>query len=143
MTQPLSLDADTSVARVQGLSQSHKLLTCTVRSPPFSYAHLQLYLNGQDANIDNLQVKAYCAAALRQHLGLTGSAISVDILHIRGSECWVRVPQQNLGAFSAALTAWRGPIADGGGPISLRVRQCTDWLGSLVGTQEQDSLWGV
>ncbi|KAM4056033.1 hypothetical protein HRG_002957 [Hirsutella rhossiliensis] len=103
----------------QGLESSYEILTCTIKAPPFSYAHLELYTdrgpddNGGAAELDNLQVRSYCTAALRQFLGLTGVAISVDILKVEGSECWVRVPRPHLGSFAAAITAWKG-TSEGG-----------------------------
>lgn len=124
-----------------GLESSHELLTCTIKSPPFSYAHLELATDGPDAiELDNLQVKSYCTAALRQFLGITGAAISMDILKAEGSECWVRVPRQDLGSFAAAITAWRG-TNEGGTQCLLRIKQCSDWLGMMVGTDGQDRLW--
>lgn len=90
--------------------------------------------------LDNLQVKSYCTAALRQFLGLTGVAIPLDVLKVEASACWVRVPRDDLGAFAAALTAWKGS-SDGGVEFLLRVKQCSDWLGAMVGSHGQDELW--
>ncbi|KND93524.1 hypothetical protein TOPH_01727 [Tolypocladium ophioglossoides CBS 100239] len=124
-----------------GLESSHKLLTCTIKSPPFSYVRLELVTDGPDnSELDNLQVKSYCTAALRQFLGITGAAISMDILKAEGSECWVRVPRQDLGSFAAAITAWKG-TNEGGTQCLLRIKQCSDWLGMMVGTTGQDRLW--
>ncbi|KAL6881558.1 hypothetical protein J3F83DRAFT_722723 [Trichoderma novae-zelandiae] len=123
-------------------STSHELLTCTIKTPPFSYVHLELLTNPPDAavELDNLQVKSYCTAALRQFLGLTGTAIPIDVLKAEASECWIRVPRDDLGAFAAALTAWKG-TSDGGVESLLRVKQCSDWLGAMVGSHGQDRLW--
>ncbi|KAL7812275.1 hypothetical protein V8C26DRAFT_407445 [Trichoderma gracile] len=126
------------------LSKTHELLTCTIKAPPFSYIHLQLLTNPPEAaatlELDNLQVKSYCTAALRQFLGLTGTAIPLDVLKVEASECWIRVPRDDLGAFAAALTAWKGS-SDGGVDFLLRVKQCSDWLGAMVGSHGQDELW--
>ncbi|KAH6606359.1 hypothetical protein Trco_005512 [Trichoderma cornu-damae] len=124
------------------LRKSHELLTCTIKTPPFSYAHLELLTDPPDAavELDNLQVKSYCTAALRQFLGLTGSAIALDILKVEARQCWVRVPRHDLGSFAAALTAWKG-TSDGGLQYLLRIKQCSDWLGMMVGSDGQDRLW--
>ncbi|KAK4086894.1 hypothetical protein Purlil1_8844 [Purpureocillium lilacinum] len=123
------------------LETSHEILTCTIKSPQFSYAHLELSTNGPEpAQLDDLQVKSYCTAALRQFLGLTGEAISLDILKVDGADCWLRVPRQDLGSFAAAITAWKG-ASDGGVHSVLRIKQCSDWLGAMVGSDGQDALW--
>ncbi|CAG9943201.1 unnamed protein product [Clonostachys rosea f. rosea IK726] len=141
MTQSTpSHSADTSISKKPRLEKSHDLLTCTVKNPQFSYALLELVTDNEDAELDNLQVQSYCNTALRQFLGITGAAIPIDVLKVQGKECWVRVPQPELGAFAAGITAWRGTIEDGAQNI-LRLKQCSDYLGSMVGGYSQDTLW--
>lgn len=145
MSQSTQPEGDRSFARATRLDKSHDILTCTIRSPPFSYAHMELVTEegaGRDTQrrLDELQVKAYCTAALRQFLGLTGAAIPVDVLLARGAECWVRVPREDLASLSAAITAWRGTTEDGARCL-LRLKQCSDWLGSMVGSDGQDRIW--
>ncbi|KAF4585488.1 hypothetical protein GQ602_004793 [Ophiocordyceps camponoti-floridani] len=123
---------------------AREILSCIIKSPPFSYAHLELATEDDDENeapgLDDLQVKSYCTAALRQFLGLTGVAISVDILKVDGRQCWVRVPRPDLGSFAAAITAWGG-VTEGGSLRLLRIKRCSDWLGLLVGADGQERLW--
>jgi ribonuclease P/MRP protein subunit POP8 len=121
---------------------SHELLKCTIKAPPFSYAQLEFITEElQPASLDNLQVKSYCTAALRQFLGDTGTAIPIDILKVEGNECWLRFPREDLGAFSAAITAFPG-VFDGGKQSLLRIRQCSNWLGLMVGRDRQEDVWG-
>ncbi|KAF6812872.1 hypothetical protein CSOJ01_04872 [Colletotrichum sojae] len=123
--------------------KSHELLTCTLKTPPFSYAQLELFSEGPtsvDVEMDNLQLRSYCNAALRQFLGDTGSAIAIDILKVEGRECWLRVPRQDLSPFAAAITAWAGVTEQGRRRI-LRVKQCSDYLGAMVGADGHESLW--
>ncbi|UNI19107.1 Ribonuclease P [Purpureocillium takamizusanense] len=123
------------------LETSHEILSCTIKSPQFSYAQLEVVTNGSEpVQLDDLQVKSYCTAALRQFLGLTGEAISLDILKVDGAECWLRVPRQDLGSFAAAITAWKG-AGEGSVHNALRIKQCSDWLGAMVGSDGQDRLW--
>ncbi|KAK3378164.1 hypothetical protein B0H63DRAFT_238622 [Podospora didyma] len=132
-------------------SKSQEQRSCTVKAPPFAYAHFGAVFDtpattAKNADLDALQVRAYFTSALRQFLGDTGSAISVDILVVRGSECWVRVPQPDLGAFAAAITAFGGVSSSslssgGGGMMILQLRACGDWLGSLLGRAEEHELW--
>jgi ribonuclease P/MRP protein subunit POP8 len=128
-------------ANKAGLETSHEILTCTIKAPAFSYAHLELITDGvEPMQLDMLQVKSYCTSALRQFLGLTGVAIPMDILKVDGTHCWVRVPRQDLAPFTAAITAWNGTDEDGTQCL-LRVKQASDWLGTMVGTDGQDRLW--
>lgn len=130
----------------QRLETSYDILTCTVKSPPFSYIHLQLITSpdlaasSQQPVLDNLQLKSYCTSALRQFLGLTGAAVPIDILKLQGADGWVRLPRADLSLFTAAVTAWRGEVEEGELRV-LRVIQCSDWLGSMVGHDGQDRLW--
>lgn len=121
--------------------KSHELLNLTIKSPPFSYAHLEVRRDEPGHSpTDTLQFKSYLTAALTQFLGSTGAAISVDILKVDNDECWVRVPRPDLGAFAAAITAWPG-VKDQGVHNMLRLRQASDWLGSMVGSDGQERLW--
>jgi ribonuclease P/MRP protein subunit POP8 len=130
--------------KAHSTGSSHEILTCTIKTPQFSYAHLELVTDSSAATgavaLDNLQVKAYCTAALRQFLGLMGAATPLDILKVEGVECWVRVPRGDLGNFAAAITAWKGTTEDGVHCL-LRIKQCSDWLGAMVGSDGQERLW--
>ncbi|KAK3359279.1 hypothetical protein B0T25DRAFT_93001 [Lasiosphaeria hispida] len=132
-----------------------ELASCTVKSPPFAYIHLTSLTTAPhlpppgtaelditpSASLDALQVRAYCTSALRQFLGDTGAAIAVDLLALRGADCWVRVPRPDLGAFAAAITAYSGVAREGEGVMILQLRACGDWLGSLLGKAEESELW--
>lgn len=136
----------------------YELASSTLKTPSFSYAHLELFTSSNATTpitttttdveeLDALQVKSYCTAALKQFLGVAGLSIPLDILKTQGRSCWVRVPREDLGAFAAAVTAWQGVSLDdeggGGGPqmATLRIRGCSDWLGTLVGGRGEERLW--
>lgn len=141
MSQSTNSGGDKSIFEQKDLEKSHEILTCTVKAPPFSYAHLQLITDGsEEVELDNLQIKSYCTAALRQFLGIAGTAIPMDILKVHGSHCWVRVPRPDLGSFAAAITAWRG-TTEGSVQSIFQIRSCSDWLGSMVGSDGQDKIW--
>ena len=113
----------------------------TIKSPPFAYAHMELATDGpQDIQLDELMVKSYCTAALKQFLGLTGQAIPIDILKAQGGACWVRVPREDLRSFAAGITAYNG-VSEGDTQYILRLKRCSNWLGSLVGADRTDELW--
>ncbi|KAJ0388158.1 hypothetical protein COL922a_000789 [Colletotrichum nupharicola] len=127
-----SSEIPTSTPRATS-QRSHELLTCTIKTPPFSYAQLELVSDASRVSditpLDNLQF-----------LGATGSAIPIDILKVEDRECWLRVPRQDLSPFAAAVTAWAG-VSEQGDRRTLRVKQCSDYLGAMVGANGQDKLW--
>ncbi|KAL0944101.1 uncharacterized protein CTRU02_201988 [Colletotrichum truncatum] len=133
----------TGTPRATG-QRSHELLTCTVKNPPFSYVQLELVSDvaksSDSVPLDELQVRSYCNAALRQFLGATGSAIPIDILKVEDKACWLRIPRLDLSPFAAAVTAWAGASEQGNRQV-LRVNQCSDYLGAMVGADGQDKLW--
>ncbi|KXX78424.1 hypothetical protein MMYC01_203488 [Madurella mycetomatis] len=127
--------------------KSQILLQTTLRPPPFAYAHLSLAPTPPDQShgvppLDALQVRSYLTSALRQFLGHTGAGMSVDILLVRGGSAWVRVPQPDLGAFAAAVTAYPGTGSHGAETtMVLQLKACGDWLGALLGREEEAGLW--
>ncbi|KAI1820609.1 hypothetical protein F4861DRAFT_522287 [Xylaria intraflava] len=122
--------------------KSHELAKSTIKAPAHAYAHIELFgaEPGAGIQLDAIQVRSYCSAALTQFLGVTGMAIPVDILKVDGRRCWLRVPRDDLGAFAAAVVAWQGTTLDGV-CYSFRVRGCSDWLGALVGQEDEERLW--
>lgn len=64
----------------------------------------------------------------------------MDILKVQGGDAWVRIPRDDLGSFAAAITAYRGTVEDGVERV-LRVKQCSDYLGAMVGSDGQDRIW--
>lgn len=117
----------------------HEIYGTTIKTPPHAYAHLQVHLSPTDTTIlDDITMRQYLTAALKQFLGVTGMGIAIDILKVSGRECWVRVPRQDLGVFASAVTAWVGS-----GPASgMSICAAGDWLGALVGRHEQSAIWG-
>jgi len=127
-------------------TKPRELLSHTIRAPPFSYAHLTSVSSTsedqdqEEDQLDALQVRAYCTAALRQFLGDTGAGIPVDVLSVSGRDCWLRVPRPDLGAFAGAITAFPG-LSSSTSMTILRIRASGDWLGSLIGQAEEQELW--
>ncbi|KAI0913310.1 hypothetical protein F4823DRAFT_61821 [Ustulina deusta] len=138
----MATDADASIASTRKMNKSHELVCSVIKAPSYSYAHLELFNaeSSRAGELDALQVKSYCTAALKQFLGVTGMAIPLDILKVEGQSCWLRLPRDNLGAFAAAITAWQGTTQDGV-HSTLRIIGCSDWLGALVGQQDEQKLW--
>lgn len=117
----------------------HEIYGATIKAPAYAYAHLKVFgCTDPDTDLDELTLRQYLTAALKQFLGVTGMSISVDILKVSGSECWVRIPRQDLGAFASAITAWVGS----GSTSGMRICAAGNWLGALVGRHEQRAIWG-
>jgi ribonuclease P/MRP protein subunit POP8 len=145
-------DSDTSMAdapvasmqqKQQKTSKGHEITTQTIKTPPFSYACLELVSKSTaQIQLDDLTVRSYITAALTQFLGLTGSAISVDLLKVEGRECWIRVPREDLSPLTAALGGWICE-SDGHGRVGWLVKASGNWLSSLVGNHGVEKIWGV
>jgi ribonuclease P/MRP protein subunit POP8 len=92
-----------------------------------------------EIKLDDLTVRSYIMAALTQFLGLTGSAISLDILKVEGRECWIRVPREDLSPVMAAVGGWVGESDEG--KVGWRVKASGNWLSNLVGNQGNEKIW--
>ena len=98
------------------------LKNLTLRSPPWSYIHLQQFQHSTPANptpLDPLTCHLHISHALHSFLGLHGSAVPIDILKLdseseagRG-ELWIRVPAQDRSAVLAAVGGWVGKSGEG------------------------------
>ena len=102
-------DPPSTLTQTQKTTKGHEIASKTIKNPPFSYARLELMSESTfEINLDNLTVRSYIMAALTQFLGLSGSAISVDILKVEGREAWIRVPREDLSPVVAAVGGWVG-----------------------------------
>lgn len=91
--------------------------------------------------LDPLTAKTYLTAALSQYLGLSGTAIPVDILKIGnrlgrsdGKSAWIRVPYEDAAPVTAAMSSWIGADSGSGSSnVAWRVVSRRSHLGALVG----------
>lgn len=123
----------------------------TTRSPPWTYLKLQLVLQPGTSSpvLDALTARKYLTSALSQFLGLTGTAIPIDILKIDVAPeselppniLWVRVPREDAPAVVSALSSWIGNtgIASGGatatsagGSVAWRICAKGNFLSAIV-----------
>ncbi|KAH6684437.1 hypothetical protein B0J14DRAFT_12319 [Halenospora varia] len=116
--------------------RGHIIHQTTLSQPPFSYIHLSLTTPpNSTTTLDPLTARAHLTTALRQFLGLSGEAISVDILKIEGKEVWVRIPREDVGAFCAAVGGWIS------GETGWRVVGRGNWLSGLVAGDGERRVW--
>lgn len=123
--------------------RGHDITTKTIKTPQFSYACLQLISETTasiDTSLDAVTVRSYLGSALTQFLGITGSAISIDILKVEGDECWVRVLREDLSPLLAAVGGWVGG-PKGEGKIGWRVKGSENWLSVLIAQGEESHVW--
>ena len=114
------------------------LSTTTIRNPPWTYFHLALVTsssigsNSMQPSLDDITVRLHLTPALNQFLGLTGTAIPIDILKVDGSDAWIRVPSPDASAITEALSGWIG------NDVAWRIKGQSSWLGALTAGNEQD-----
>ncbi|RAH44735.1 uncharacterized protein BO95DRAFT_169452 [Aspergillus brunneoviolaceus CBS 621.78] len=130
-------------------TSSTPTLTFTTRNPLWTYLKLQLTHQPPVSQstltqpLDPLTARTYLSAALNQFLGLSGTAISIDILKIEPSTgtnaktIWIRVPAPDASAVVAALSSWVGGSslsgdANGAGNVAWRVCAKGNFLQALV-----------
>ncbi|PMD65126.1 uncharacterized protein K444DRAFT_608807 [Hyaloscypha bicolor E] len=123
--------------------KGHEMITKTIKTPPFSYVHLQLISDADSVkDLDSLTVRSHITAALTQFLGVTGAAISIDILKVEGTECWIRVPREDLSPVVAAVGGWvGGPGYGTAGKVGWKVKGSGNWLSVLVGGRSKAGIW--
>jgi ribonuclease P/MRP protein subunit POP8 len=122
-------------------SKGHEIATRTIKTPQFSYIWLELRSDPPNkVELDVLTVRSQLTAAFTQLFGLTGSAILVDILKVESSECWIRLPREDLSPAVAALGGWMGRV-DGTTEVSWKVKGSGNFLSSLVGRRDAANLW--
>lgn len=135
---------DSSETALHSLKRSRtgqEITARAIKTPAFSYACLELMSDGAaPPALDDLSVRSYLTSGLSQFLGLTGSAISVDILKVEDKECWVRVPREDLSAVLAATGQWSSGF-DGGSRMAWRLKASGNWLGSLLGASNAQNVW--
>ncbi|KAF2232065.1 hypothetical protein EV356DRAFT_534909 [Viridothelium virens] len=148
-----------SKERKNNHSSSHKTHTgLSLSHPPYTYLHLSLIsasslstssLSGDDPqtfqnspDLDALTIRTHLTAALSSFLGLTGSAIPIDILKYSGpvtsqNDVWIRVPTEDESAVITALGAWAGRGGrEEGGMVGWRVKDTGSWLPGMIGTKD-------
>lgn len=139
--------------------ETHILHQTTFRKPTWSYFHLALVTPGtasqtlsasaapsESRDIDALTVSTLLMQPLTAYLGITGSAMPIDILHAQGRSAYIRIPRQDARAFCAALSNWIGGCDAGsvpgmkeGGRVNVAWRVVAEGgsLGLLGGADEE------
>ncbi|KAK5086236.1 hypothetical protein LTR70_000022 [Exophiala xenobiotica] len=119
----------------------------TLRNSSYSYIHLRIadqaanstsHKQKEQLELDEITVLSHLTSALSQYLGLTGTAIPVDILKVQALEAWIRLPIEDERAVVAALSQWVGK-----GGVTLRVLGRGSWLGGLQRGIDDAKFWSL
>src|ERR1700733_264338 len=132
--RPVDMDAETQRS-CQRRKRVQPEVTVTLRTTPYSY--LQLSVTSTDGRIarhplDAITARTYLTSALSQYLGLTGTAIPIDILKVTDQDFWVRVPKEDASAVVAAVGQW----ANASVGISLKIEERGDLPGGVLARGE-------
>jgi len=140
---PIDMDAETQRS-CQRRKRVQTEVTVTLRGTPYSYLRLSVIsIDGRVARhpLDAITARTYLTSALSQYLGLTGTAIPIDILKVTDQDFWVRVPKEDVSAVVAAVGQWVNALVG----ISLKIEGRGDWLGGVVagGEMRRDNLFSL
>ncbi|KAL3474518.1 hypothetical protein BJX99DRAFT_175959 [Aspergillus californicus] len=155
-----------TIKRKVETNSNTNVLTFNARNPPWTYLKLQLIhqLNTsttiRSSPFDPLTARKHLTTALSQFLGLSGTAIPIDILKVSTEPTqsqsqsqspektiWIRVPRQDGPAVVAALSSWIGggdqvdTDTEAGG-VAWRICAKGNFLGALI-TGDGSDLFGV
>ena len=105
----------------------HPPHTTTIRSLPYTYLQISLVSTLLNPDpLDAVTVRTNLTSALQQFLGVTGTAIPIDILKLDDRDVWIRVPREDGKAVTEAVSGWTSET------VKWRVKGKSDWLGWLV-----------
>jgi hypothetical protein len=111
------------------------LHTHNIRHSQWTYFHLVLFsLSSNMHPHDILTAKQRLNTALARFLGVLGSTVQADILHLDGKDLWVRVPKDSGNAFQEAISSWSE--AETQSKYIIKGRE--DWLVKLMPDSPQD-----
>lgn len=155
---PISIAASSvPKKRKKSLSSSHRAhTTLRLSHPPYAYLHLFLTSSSSISTtntrhtgaspkqslieLDALTIRTHLTVALSSFLGLTGTAIPIDVMKHSGyvngeNDIWIRVPTEDRSAVVAALGAWMGRgDKEEDGTFGWRVLDTGAWLPGVVGS---------
>lgn len=141
-TKSIMTGAVTDKAVERGEEGHHISMSTTLRSNRWAYVRLQVQPEGHTKKheLDILEARSFCSTALNQYLGISGGAISIDMLKVDGCEFWIRIPSNALTRFNAAVASWNGPMI-GDKKYTMMVVGYSEWLGTLISEFEWERIW--
>lgn len=143
----MEIDTQAPVAEVPAIAKAKKKYDeqrFTVRKPEWQYLHLRMTFDPPHPPTytspsyppDLLTWKTHLSTALNQFLGIAGTAIPIDFLHLEGPEVWMRFPREDATRFIAAIGGWGSEVE--GRNVGFRVLGSTEFLMGIVGGDGRD-----
>ncbi|PWW73486.1 hypothetical protein C7212DRAFT_333239 [Tuber magnatum] len=121
---------------------SQFLQRITIKNPEYSYSHLKMIFDpplDTAGVVDAITWRTTLTNSLMQYLGVVGSAIRIDILHIEGGEAVLRLPTTDMVKFGAAVSGFVGTSE--GRSIGFKTLGNSAFLMGLIGRAREEDIW--
>ncbi|CUS14790.1 unnamed protein product [Tuber aestivum] len=121
---------------------SQPLQRITIKSPEYSYSRLEMIFDppfDTASAVDAITWRTALTNSLMQYLGVVGSAIRIDILHIEGEEAVLRLPTTDIVKFGAAVSGFVG--TSDGRSIGFKTLGNSAFLMGLIGRAREEDIW--
>ncbi|RPB02036.1 hypothetical protein L873DRAFT_1827027 [Choiromyces venosus 120613-1] len=121
---------------------SQPLQRITIKSPEHSYSHLKMTFDpplDPPGMVDAITWRTTLTNSLMQYLGVVGSAIRIDILHIEGDEAVLRLPTTDVVKFGAAVSGFVGTSE--GRSVGFKTLGDSAFLMGLIGRAKKEHTW--
>ncbi|KAG0635447.1 hypothetical protein HOY80DRAFT_1057148 [Tuber brumale] len=121
---------------------SQSLQRITIKGPEYSYSHLKMIFDppfDSPAVVDAITWRTTLTNSLMQYLGVVGTAIRIDILHIEGGEAVLRLPTTDIVKFGAAVSGFVGTSE--GRNIGFKTLGNSAFLMGLIGKAKEEDIW--
>lgn len=123
---------------VTNTQESTKEVSLSLRDAPYAYIHISVANSSRaSSSLDEITIRQHLLAALKQYLGLHGTAIEIDILKISGLQAWLRMQRDDEMAVVASLSQYSG----NSNHDFIRVLDRSSWLGTLTNSANSGNLW--
>ncbi|KAK9256829.1 hypothetical protein V1507DRAFT_448267 [Lipomyces tetrasporus] len=119
----------------------------TIKATEWSYLKLEITLVPSSAaipqpdSIDLITVYTVLQSALKRYLGIIGSSLHFDILHVRNLTVYLRVPSKDFSPFWAAISGFYVDanatsgfkIVDGYSKVAITIAKTSKFLNGVTG----------
>ncbi|KAM3423418.1 hypothetical protein BST61_g851 [Cercospora zeina] len=120
----------------RNITKNQTLSEFSIRKPDWVYIRLQHLSSKTAQTLDGVTAQLHLNAALSAFLGLHGSAIPIDILHLQEQDVWIRAPAEERAAVIAAVGGWISSSGEG-----WRVRGWSHWNANAFGRDAGQDLF--
>ncbi|KAK9367119.1 hypothetical protein V1509DRAFT_627682 [Lipomyces kononenkoae] len=151
ISSEISKHEKTGRRQAKRLSKKSKLVAknwrLTIKATEWSYLKLQMYVIPSSPTIalpetiDLITIYTLLQSALKRYLGIVGSSLHFDILHVDNLTVFLRVPSRDFSPFWAAISGFsidtnaasEFKIVDGCNKVGITVAQTSKFLNGVTG----------